>query len=117
MLGNAWTCSSLTVMNIFYMLLTLAIFSRFQEVQLRLSLMASICLSGLTYVRVLLINKDLLLLIPLKMMKNLEISGLNLDKEMMISQLDLMTHSNLTGMDVNQLVIFQLHMTLVSLWI
>ena len=63
--------------------------------------MASICLSGVMYVRVILTNLDLSLLIHLKMMKNLEISRLNLDKEM-ISQLDLTTHLSLTGMDVNQ---------------
>ena len=83
------------------MLLTLAISSHSQGVQLRLSPMVLTCLSGLMCVRVILTNPDLLLLIPLKMMKNLEISRLNLDKEM-ISLLDLMTHLNLTGKDVNQ---------------
>ena len=63
--------------------------------------MASICLSGVMYARVILTNLDLSLLILLKMMKNLEISRLNSDKEM-ISQLDLTTHLSLTGMVVNQ---------------
>ena len=75
--------------------------------------MESTCLFGHIFARMMiaLTNKDHLNSIHLMILLNLEISRLNLNREMkMILQHDLMIRSNSIGMDVNQRVTFP-HLT------
>ena len=106
---NVEICSSHIVMNTLLNHQIHATFSHSQEVLSRHFRMESTCLFGHIFARMMiaLTKKDHLNSIHLMILLNLEISRLNLNREMKkIFQHDLMTHSNLIGMDVNQRVIF-----------
>ena len=108
-LENVAICSSRIVMNTLLNHQIPVTFSHSQEVLSRHFRMESTCLFGHIFARMMiaLTNKDHLNSIHLMILLNLEISRLNLNREMkMILQHDLMTRSNLIGMDVNQRVTF-----------